>query len=78
MLVAPARRCRLIARLRREAMTCGACPVRTWERSSAKVTSRTQCRPLSGSPSALLRWGPFRTGYVDLYINGCMSSRWLC
>ena len=28
-------------------MTCGAAPVRTWEPSSAKVTSRTQCRPFS-------------------------------
>src|SRR4029079_6181781 len=32
MLVASARRCRLITRLRSEAMTCGAWPVRTWDR----------------------------------------------
>ena len=32
----------------------------------------------SGSPGALLRRGPLSTDYVDLYINGCMSSRWLC
>src|SRR4029450_414280 len=34
-----------MTRLRRQAMTCGAVPVRAWEPSSAKVTSRTQCRP---------------------------------
>src|SRR4051812_32703716 len=37
MLVAPLRRCRLIARLRRVAMTWGLAPMRTWDRSSAKV-----------------------------------------
>jgi len=47
MLVAPARRCRLMTKFRSEAMTCGAAPVRIWDRSSAKVTSRTQCRPFS-------------------------------
>jgi hypothetical protein len=47
MLVAPASLCRLITRLRSEAMTCGPAPVRTWERSSAKVASRTQCRAFS-------------------------------
>ena len=36
-----------VQRMRREAMTCGAWPVRTCERSSAKVTSRTQCRAFS-------------------------------
>ena len=33
---------------------------------------------LSGSPGALLRRGPLRTGYVKINITGCMSSRWLC
>ena len=47
MLLAPARRTMLMARLRREAMTRGPLPVRTWERSSSKVTSRTQCRRFS-------------------------------
>src|SRR5664280_2770563 len=47
MLVAPASRCRLMARFRRVAMTCGPLPVRICERSSAKVTSRTQCRRTS-------------------------------
>ena len=47
MLVAPARRRRLMARLRRVAMTRGPLPVRIWERSSSKVTSRTQCRRFS-------------------------------
>jgi hypothetical protein len=37
----------LMTRLRREAMTWGPAPVRTWEWSSAKVTSRTQCRLFS-------------------------------
>jgi hypothetical protein len=40
----PARLSTPIARFRRHAMTCGPVPVRTWEASSAKVTSRTQCR----------------------------------
>jgi len=31
-----------MARLRRVAITCGAAPVRIWERSSSKVTSLTQ------------------------------------
>ena len=42
MLVAPVRRRMLMTRLRRDAMTCGPAPVRTWEWSSAKVTSRTR------------------------------------
>src|SRR4051812_24862916 len=61
MLVAPARRCRLITRFRSDAMTCGPEPVWTWDRSSAKVTSRTQCRALSGRRGALLRRAPLRT-----------------
>jgi alkanesulfonate monooxygenase SsuD/methylene tetrahydromethanopterin reductase-like flavin-dependent oxidoreductase (luciferase family) len=36
-----------IARLRQVAITRGACPVRTWEPSSSKVTSRTQCKRFS-------------------------------
>jgi hypothetical protein len=36
-----------MARLRRQATTCGPLPVRSCEASSAKVTSRTQCRPFS-------------------------------
>jgi hypothetical protein len=39
-LVAPTRRSRLIPVLRRVAMTWGPAWVRTWERSSSKVTSR--------------------------------------
>ena len=47
MLVAPAMRCRLMARFRRVAITCGPLPVRTWLRSSPNVTSLTQCRRTS-------------------------------
>ena len=43
MLVWPPRRWRLRAKLRRVAMTAGPLPVRIWEWSSAKVTSRIQC-----------------------------------
>ena len=43
MLSHPASRSRLITVLRKVAMTRGAFPVRTCERSSSKVTSRTQC-----------------------------------
>jgi hypothetical protein len=42
MLVAPAQRNRPMVVLRSAAITCGMAPVRTWERSSSKVTSRTQ------------------------------------
>src|SRR5664279_193061 len=47
MLVAPARRCRLMARFRSVAITCGPLPVRIWDKSSPNVTSRTQCRRTS-------------------------------
>jgi hypothetical protein len=47
MLLVAARRRTLMARLRREAMTWGPLLVRTWERSSSKVTSRCQCRQVS-------------------------------
>lgn len=43
MLVAPVKRSTLMAGLRTVAITWGAFPVRTWERSWSKVTSRTQC-----------------------------------
>ncbi len=39
---APAMRRRLMARLRNEALTWGPAFLRTWLRSSSKVTSRTQ------------------------------------
>ncbi len=42
-----AKRKRLIAKFRKVAMTRGADFVRTWDRSSSKVTSRTQCKPFS-------------------------------
>ncbi len=47
MLAAPARRQVLVARLRRVAMARGPLPVRICERSSSKVTSRTQWRRFS-------------------------------
>jgi hypothetical protein len=53
MLVAPARRNKLMTVLRSVAITWGAFPVRTWERSSSKVTSRTPCSRFSGAPVAL-------------------------
>lgn len=42
MLVWPAMRSAPIASLRSVAMTRGALPTRIWERSSSKITSRTQ------------------------------------
>ncbi|MGI4896655.1 MAG: hypothetical protein ACRYF3_16235 [Janthinobacterium lividum] len=42
MFTQPSSRSRLIAVLRRVAMTWGPLPVRTWERSSSNVTSRTR------------------------------------
>jgi hypothetical protein len=33
--------------LRRAAIVVGPAPVRTWDRSSSNVTSRTQCRRVS-------------------------------
>ena len=47
MLVAPLSLMRLMARLRMLAMTWAALPVRICERSSSKVTSRTQCSRFS-------------------------------
>ena len=47
MLVQPVIRNRVMTVLRRVAMTRGALPVRTWERSSSKETSRTQWRRFS-------------------------------
>ena len=44
---APARRSKEMARLRRVAITWGPAPRRIWERSSSKVTSRTQWRRFS-------------------------------
>ncbi|MBO0875397.1 MAG: hypothetical protein J2P19_18600 [Pseudonocardia sp.] len=43
---APTRRCGLVARFLGEAMICEALAVRTWERFSAKVTSRTKRKTL--------------------------------
>jgi hypothetical protein len=43
----PARLSTPMTRLRRHAIVCGPVPVRSWEASSAKVTSRTWCRPFS-------------------------------
>src|SRR4051794_24632029 len=47
MLVSPRSRMMLIAVLRSAAMTRGPWPVRTLERSSPSVTSRTQCKQFS-------------------------------
>jgi hypothetical protein len=44
MVVMPASRSAVMARLRSAAMTWGALPVRTWERSSSKRLSRIQRR----------------------------------
>ena len=49
-LVWPAQRTRVLVRLRKAAITWGALPVLTWERSSSKVTSRTQCNPVLDVP----------------------------
>jgi len=47
MLRTPLRRNTPITRLRKAAITWGAAPVRIWQRSSSKVTSRTQWRRFS-------------------------------
>ena len=41
MLAAPERRSRPMTRLRQAAKVWGTAPLRIWERSSSKVTSRT-------------------------------------
>ena len=46
-------RMRLMARLRRVAMTCGPLRVRSWWRSSSKTTSRTDVEPVLDSPVPL-------------------------
>jgi hypothetical protein len=48
MLLMPARRRTLMARLRREAMMRGPLPVRIWERSSSKVTVADRSRMATG------------------------------
>src|SRR5690242_4854964 len=55
MLSAPAMRCRDRAKLRRAAMFTGPCPVRIWDRSSAKVTSRILLRTLDDHGLGCLR-----------------------
>ena len=47
MLVAPVSQWRLVTRFRRAAIIAGPLPVRTRERSSSKVTSRTYCNLFS-------------------------------
>ena len=42
-----------------------------------EVRYNAAARP-PGRPGALLRPAPLRTGYVDLYITGCMSGGRLC
>jgi hypothetical protein len=54
--------------LRKAAMTVGALPVRTWEASSAKVTSRTQCRPFS-----IVQWP--RSGSARRAGRACSNGR---
>ena len=44
-----AKSCHHLVRLRKAAITWGALPVLTWERSSSKVTSLTQCTRFSMS-----------------------------
>src|SRR3954470_19882180 len=61
MLLWPWNRNRLITVLRTAARFCGADPVRTRQRSSPWVTSRTWWTLLSGSAGALLRRRPLRT-----------------
>ena len=46
-------RMRLMARLRRAAMTFGPLPVRSWWRSSSKTTSQTDVEPVLDSPVPL-------------------------
>lgn len=76
MLAWPASRSALIARLRSVAITRGALPTRIWQRSSSKVTSRTQCTrfsipqcPRTRSPSCS---GPARSG-AKLVMNQDVS-----
>jgi len=69
MLVAPVRRRRLIARFRRVAMTCGALPVRTCDRSSPNVTLRDPVDPVQAVLDAPVSAEPgrqlVRAGLVD-------------
>ena len=46
-------RMRLVARLRRAAMTCGPLRVRSWWRSSSKTMSRTDVETVLDSPVSL-------------------------
>lgn len=65
MLVWPPSRRMLMAVLRRVPMACGPPPVRFWERSSSRVTSRTQCSrfAINQCPrSQAATWARFRVG----------------
>ncbi len=84
MLVWPASRSALIARLRRVAMTRGALPVRICERSSSKVTSLTQWTrfsmpqwPRTSSPSysGLARSGSRLVMKNDVSMDDASSER---
>lgn len=77
ILVVPHRRNIVIARFLKVAMTRGAFPVRIWERSSRKVSSRNQCRPFSIPQCMRLTasrcWGEAFSG-VELVIPYAISQ----
>src|SRR5665213_2522198 len=84
MLVWPPMRSAPIARLRSVAMTRGALPTRIWERSSPKVTSRTQwmrfSMPQCPRTSSASSFGPARSGArlvmkYDVSIDDDSSAR---
>jgi hypothetical protein len=57
MVVAPARRCRLIAMFRKVAMTWAHVPVRVWDRSSSNVVDGVLDAPVATDDLGELGWG---------------------
>jgi hypothetical protein len=67
-----------MAKLRIEAITCAAAPLRTRERSSSKITSRTQWRRFS-----IVQWPRLkvskRAGVAGRLLRPCtVSLRYFC
>jgi hypothetical protein len=75
-LSGPARLSTPTTRFRKAAMTVGPLPVRTWEASSAKVISRTQCAGRSRSSSGRAAGRPSgRGGQMSCAKSSCHMCR---
>ena len=77
ILVAPLGRWRLTAVLRRVAMTAGPLPVRIWDRSSPKVTSRIQCSTsIRQCPRIASATTPARAWRQSILVTAKLVTAW--